>query len=174
MARAGRMPLSLDWLAMTPFGEAIQCFQLPNLAVENRPFPTKLTLMYQATTEDIRVTVQPHFLEGQTKPEEGRYVWAYTVTVENLGSETVTLLTRHWIITDGLGRRQDVRGDGVVGEQPTLQPGQRFQYTSGCPLGTPSGMMVGSYGMVSAAGRPFDVAIPAFSLDSPHDQHSVN
>jgi ApaG protein len=130
--------------------------------------------MYQAVTESIRVTVEPQFLAGQTKPEENRFVWAYTVTVENLGGETVTLLTRHWVITDAHGRRQDVRGNGVVGEQPTLEPGQRFQYTSGCPLATPSGMMVGSYGMVSSDGRPFDVAIPAFSLDSPHDQHSVN
>jgi ApaG protein len=159
---------------MAPFDEATTCFQLHYLPVENRAIHTKLACMYQATTENIRVTAEPHFLEGQTKPEEGRYVWAYTVTVENLGSETVTLLTRHWIITDGLGRRQDVRGDGVVGEQPTLAPGQRFQYTSGCPLHTPSGMMVGSYGMVSSSGRSFEVAIPAFSLDSPHDQHSVN
>jgi ApaG protein len=159
---------------MAPFGERNRRFQQPNLPVENPLCHTTLANMYQATTEDIKVTVVPHFLEGQTKPEEGRYVWAYTVTVENLGPETVTLLTRHWTITDGQGHSQDIRGDGVVGEQPTLQPGQRFQYTSGCPLNTPSGMMVGSYGMVSSAGRPFDVAIPAFSLDSPHDHHSVN
>jgi ApaG protein len=130
--------------------------------------------MYEAVTENIKVSVRPQFLEGQTKPDENKFVWAYTVTVENKGAETVTLLTRHWIITDGFGRRQDVRGDGVVGEQPLLEPGQSFQYTSGCPLTTPSGMMVGSYGMITSAGRPFDVAIPAFSLDSPHDQHSVN
>ena len=130
--------------------------------------------MYEAVTENIKVSVRPQFLEGQTKPDENKFVWAYTVTVENQGAETVTLLTRHWIITDGFGRRQDVRGDGVVGEQPLLGPGQSFQYTSGCPLATPSGMMVGSYGMITSAGRPFDVAIPAFSLDSPHDQHSVN
>jgi ApaG protein len=130
--------------------------------------------MYEAVTENIKVSVKPQFLEGQTKPDENKYVWAYTITVQNLGNETVTLLTRHWIITDGFGRRQDVRGDGVVGEQPQLGPGQSFQYTSGCPLSTPSGMMVGSYGMITSAGRPFDVAIPAFSLDSPHDQHSVN
>ena len=130
--------------------------------------------MYQSQSENIKITVEPQFLESQTKPEEGKFVWAYTVTVENLGAETVTLLTRHWIITDGLGRRQDVKGDGVVGEQPTLSPGQSFRYTSGCPLATPSGMMVGSYGMVSSKGRPFEVDIPAFSLDSPHDQHSVN
>jgi ApaG protein len=130
--------------------------------------------MYETITENIRVIVRPQFLEGQTKPDEDKYVWAYTITVENHGSETITLLTRHWIITDGFGRRQDVRGDGVVGEQPCLGPGQSFQYTSGCPLTTPSGMMVGSYGMITATGRPIDVAIPAFSLDSPHDQHSVN
>jgi ApaG protein len=130
--------------------------------------------MYEAVTDNIKVSVKPQFLEGQTKPDENKYVWAYTVTVQNLGNETVTLLTRHWIITDGFGRRQDVRGDGVVGEQPKLGPGQSFQYTSGCPLSTPSGMMVGSYGMVTSSGRLFDVVVPAFSLDSPHDQHSVN
>jgi ApaG protein len=124
--------------------------------------------MYQSVTENIRVTVTPEFLESQSQPENGKYMWAYTIEVANLGSETITLLTRHWIITDALGRRQDVRGDGVVGEQPTLHPGQRFEYTSGCPLATPSGLMVGSYG------RAFDIAIPAFSLDSPHDTHSVN
>lgn len=130
--------------------------------------------MYEAITENIRVTVEPQFLENQTRPEEGKFVWAYTVTVENLGAETVTLLTRHWIITDARGKRQDVRGDGVVGEKPVLAPGQSFRYTSGCPLSTPSGVMVGSYGMITGSGRAFDIAIPAFSLDSPHDQHSVN
>jgi ApaG protein len=130
--------------------------------------------MYKALTENIHVTVRPEYLESQSRPDENRFMWAYTIAVENHGVETITLLTRHWIITDGLGRRQDVRGDGVVGEQPTLRPGQRFEYTSGCPLATPSGMMVGSYGMITATGRPLEVAIPAFSLDSPHDHHSVN
>jgi ApaG protein len=130
--------------------------------------------MYQTITEHIRVSVRPEFVEAQSQPEHSKYMWAYTITVENTGLETVTLLTRHWVITDGLGRRQDVRGDGVVGEQPTLKPGQSFEYTSGCPLSTPSGMMVGSYGMVTANGRPLDVAIPAFSLDSSYDRHSVN
>jgi ApaG protein len=130
--------------------------------------------MYQAVTEHIRVTVKPEFIEQQSQPENSKFIWAYTITVENRSYETVTLLTRHWIITDGRGRRQDVRGDGVVGEQPTLQPGQRFEYTSGCPLSTPSGMMMGSYGMVTSSGRPFDVTIPPFSLDSPHDRHSLN
>jgi ApaG protein len=130
--------------------------------------------MYEAITENIRVTVRPEFLESQSQPEGGKFVWAYTITVQNRGMEAITLLTRHWIITDGMGRRQDVRGDGVVGEQPTLQPGEQFEYTSGCPLPTPSGMMVGSYGMITSSGRPFDVAIPPFSLDSPHDRHSLN
>jgi ApaG protein len=130
--------------------------------------------MYQTITEHIRVTVKPSFLENQSEPENQKFVWAYTIGVENLGPETVKLLTRHWIITDGFGRRQDVRGDGVVGEQPTLQPGQSFEYTSGCPLTTPSGMMQGSYGMVTSRGHHFDVAVPAFSLDSPHDRHRLN
>jgi ApaG protein len=130
--------------------------------------------MYQAVTENIRVTVRPEFIEQQSLPDQGKFVWSYTITVENRGHETITLLTRHWIITDGHGRRQDVRGDGVVGEQPTLQPGQRFEYTSGCPLSTPSGLMMGSYGMITSSGRAVDVKIPAFSLDSPHDKHSLN
>jgi ApaG protein len=130
--------------------------------------------MYEAITENIRVTVQPQFVEGQSDAGSNKYFWAYTITMENRGIETVTLLTRHWIITDGLGRRQDVHGDGVVGEQPTLGPGQSFQYTSGCPLKTASGLMVGSYNMMTARGRNFSVAIPAFSLDSPYDRHVVN
>jgi ApaG protein len=130
--------------------------------------------MYEATTENIRVTVRPQFIEAQSQPEHEKYVWAYTISVENRGHETVTLLNRHWIITDGRGHRHDVQGDGVVGEQPTLQPGQRFEYTSGCPLPTPSGLMVGSYGMVTATGRQFDIVVPAFSLDSPYDRHSLN
>jgi ApaG protein len=130
--------------------------------------------MYQAVTEHIHITVKPEFLDSQSQPENSKFIWAYTIIVENRSPETVTLLTRHWVITDGHGRTQNVRGDGVVGEQPTLRPGQRFEYTSGCPLSTPSGMMVGSYGMVTSSGRPFDVTIPAFSLDSPHDKHSLN
>lgn len=130
--------------------------------------------MYEAVTELIRVTVKADFLDSQSQPGNSKFIWAYTIVVENGGAETITLLTRHWVITDGHGRRQDVRGDGVVGEQPMLKPGQRFEYTSGCPLSTPSGMMVGSYGMVTASGRHFDVSIPAFSLDSPYDKHSLN
>lgn len=130
--------------------------------------------MYEAISNKFRVTVRPQFLASQSSPGESKYVWAYTITVENLSRETATLLTRHWIITDAAGFKQDVRGEGVVGEQPTLAPGESFQYTSGCPLATPSGMMVGSYGMVGEDGRAFTIDIPAFSLDSPHDRHSVN
>lgn len=130
--------------------------------------------MYKQTTRHIRIVVQPQFLENQSEPDEGKFVWAYTITLENLGGQSVKLLTRHWIITDGLGRQQEVRGDGVIGEQPTLRPGDSFQYTSGCPLSTSSGVMSGSYGMLSDKGEKFDVMIPAFSLDSPYDKHSVN
>ncbi len=130
--------------------------------------------MYSSITRDIRIQVEPQFLEGQSRPDEAKFVWAYTITVENRGGETVTLRSRYWKITDGFGRIQEVRGDGVVGEQPTLQPGENFQYTSGCPLATPNGMMVGSYLMQNQYGETFDVDVPAFSLDSPYDNHSVN
>jgi ApaG protein len=130
--------------------------------------------MYERITRNIRVTVRPQFLESQSQPDNGKYVWAYTVSLANLGSETVTLLTRHWIITDARGHKHEVRGDGVVGETPTLRPGESFQYTSGCPLGTPSGVMAGSYGMTTKHAEMFEVEIPAFSLDSPYDKHSVN
>jgi ApaG protein len=130
--------------------------------------------MYEKTTHGVRVSVTPQYLEGHSAPAENRYFWAYTITLENVGNVTVTLRTRHWKITDAMGRLQEVRGEGVVGEQPTLAPGSSFQYTSGCPLLTPSGVMVGSYNMVDEYGRSFDIDIPAFSLDSPHDRRSVN
>ena len=130
--------------------------------------------MYRATTRNIEITAQPHFLEGQSQPDEHKFVWAYTITIANHGAEPVKLLTRHWIITDGFGHRQEVQGSGVVGEQPRLGPSDSFSYSSGCPLPTPSGLMVGTYGMVTDAGEHFEVAIPAFSLDSHFDNHSVN
>ncbi|MDF1794244.1 MAG: Co2+/Mg2+ efflux protein ApaG [Thalassobaculaceae bacterium] len=125
--------------------------------------------MYSETTRDIQVTVTPVYLDGQSSPQENHYVWAYQVRIENTGGETVRLRTRHWRITDAAGHTQEVRGPGVVGEQPVLGPGEHFEYTSGCPLTTPSGLMVGSYAMEDADGAMFDVAIPAFSLDSPHE-----
>jgi ApaG protein len=130
--------------------------------------------MYQRITRDIKIVVRPQYLEGQSKPEEGHFVWAYTVTIENHGRETVTLRTRYWKITDAHGRVQEVRGAGVVGEQPTLKPGDSYQYTSGCPLPTASGFMTGAYQMQMGGGELFNVDIPAFSLDSPHERHSIN
>jgi ApaG protein len=130
--------------------------------------------MYERTTREIRVIVRPRYLESQSRPDEDHFVWAYTITIENRGPETVTLRSRYWKITDGLGRVQEVRGPGVVGEQPTLRPGQSFQYTSGAPLPTPSGFMVGAYQMETEHGENFEIDIPAFSLDSPHLPHRLN
>jgi ApaG protein len=133
-----------------------------------------LITMYEKTTRSITVTVHPFFLDEQSAPEEEHYVWAYRVSIENTGDETVQLLNRHWRITDKLGRLQEVKDAGVVGEQPFLKPGDSFEYTSGTPLPTPSGIMVGTYEMENATGDRFDVEIPAFSLDSPYDSASVN
>lgn len=130
--------------------------------------------MYSETTRSIQVTVQPIYLEDQSAPDEQRFVWAYHVRIENRGPETVQLRTRHWRITDGLGRIQEVKGAGVVGEQPVLEPGGTFEYTSGTPLPTPSGFMQGSYQMETRSGERFDVAIPPFSLDSPHQPMKLN
>jgi ApaG protein len=130
---------------------------------------------YTATTRGIRVTVQSFYLADQSRPDEGKYVWAYRIRIENLGRETVQLLRRTWLITDARGRTQRVHGAGVVGEQPVLEPGEAFEYTSGTPLETPSGFMTGTYHMVAtSSGEPFDVAIPAFSLDSPEAERRVH
>jgi ApaG protein len=130
---------------------------------------------YSETTRGICVTVRSFYLEDQSQPEESHYVWAYRVRIENHGREPVQLLRRTWEITDAHGRTQHVHGAGVVGEQPLLEPGESFEYTSGTPLDTPSGFMVGAYHMiVPASGERFDVAIPAFSLDSPHQTGRVH
>ena len=121
--------------------------------------------MYESVTRNIRVTVRPKYLQSQSRPDDDHFVWAYTITIENSGSEIVTLRSRHWKITDARGRLQEVKGEGVVGEQPTLAPGESFEYTSGVPLSTPSGFMVGTYQMETGEGDRFDIAIPAFSLD---------
>jgi len=123
---------------------------------------------YTAVTREVRVTVRAFYLTDQSQPDRGHYVWAYRVTIANEGRRTVQLLKRTWQITDAMGRTQQVHGDGVVGEQPVLDPGESFDYTSGTPLATPSGFMRGTYHMVDpATGEGFDVAIPVFSLDSP-------
>jgi ApaG protein len=123
--------------------------------------------MYRAVTRKISITAKPSFMPEQSSAEQGRYFWAYTIEIVNEGDDTVTLLSRHWIITDGDGKTQEVRGEGVVGEQPTLAPGMSFTYTSGCPLTTTQGIMKGSYIFKSEAGELFPVEIPAFSLDMP-------
>lgn len=128
--------------------------------------------MYEAVTRGIRVSVTPQFLEHQS--EEGRYVWAYTVVIENESETSAQLKTRYWQITDAKGRVEEVRGPGVVGETPLLRPGESFTYTSGCPLREPSGVMLGHYSMVNADGDVFEVEIPAFSLDSPDGRRTVN
>ena len=129
---------------------------------------------YRAVTRQIEVRVIPRFLAERSSPENGYFFWAYTVTLTNLGAETVQLKTRHWRITDAQGRLQEVRGAGVVGEEPVLKPGENFEYTSGVPLPTPSGFMTGTYGMVSATGETFDIEIPAFSLDTPQQGRTIN
>lgn len=124
--------------------------------------------MYTQKTRNISVTVTPIYLEDQSEPDEDHYVWAYQVRIENDSMETVQLRSRHWRITDANGLVQEVRGAGVVGEQPVLEPGESFEYTSGTPLNAPSGIMVGSYEMQTVEGDLIEVGIPAFSLDSPH------
>lgn len=130
--------------------------------------------MYTATTHSIMVSVEPTYLDEESRPRRNRYVWAYHVTIENRGMETVQLISRYWKITDALGRSQEVRGEGVIGEQPVIHPGERYEYSSGTPLTTPSGIMVGRYYMETTDGRPLEVEIPAFSLDSPEERSQVH
>jgi len=130
--------------------------------------------MYTATTRAIRVTVQPRYLPEQSDPAKSQYVWAYQVRIENTGAVAVQLRSRHWKITDGLGRLQEVKGRGVVGATPRLEPGEVFEYTSGTPLSTPSGIMGGTYQMVSDTGESFDIEIPTFSLDAPGSARQLN
>jgi ApaG protein len=129
---------------------------------------------YEATTRGIRIRVEPKYMEDRSSPEDGHFVWSYAVEISNDGGETVQLKSRLWRITDALGRTEEVRGAGVVGQTPVIKPGKAFNYTSGCPLKTPQGIMVGSYQMTDEAGQLFDVAIPAFSLDSPYTRRSMN
>ena len=130
---------------------------------------------FTETTRDVRVTVRAFFLSDQSEPERSHYVWAYRVNIANEGRQTVQLLRRSWSITDAQGRTQHVHGEGVVGEKPVLDPGESFEYTSSTPLATPSGFMRGAYHMVvTATGEAFDVAIPGFSLDSPHQLGGVH
>ena len=130
--------------------------------------------MYEKITHNIRVTVESFFLPDQSRPFQSHFVWAYEIEIENQGTSTVQLLNRHWKITDARGVMQEVRGPGVVGEQPVLEPGESFRYNSGTPLRTPSGMMVGTYEMMDEDGEHFFIDVPAFSLDSPHERTALN
>lgn len=129
---------------------------------------------YEAVTGSVRVAVAPIYLEDESDADNWRFVWAYRVQIANEGMETIQLINRHWIIMDGIGRVHEVQGAGVVGEQPVLEPGDVYEYTSGCPLETPSGVMQGYYEMRRQDGSMVQVQIPAFSLDSPHQQSTVN
>lgn len=130
--------------------------------------------MYERTTRGIRISVRPNYLDKESDPDDGRFVWAYTVRIDNQSAETIRLRSRYWRITDASGLTEEVKGVGVVGEQPTIRPGEGFEYTSGTPLATPSGVMVGRYTMETQAGERFEVEIPAFSLDSPHERRQLH
>jgi len=127
--------------------------------------------LYRATTRDIEVRVTPRFLEERSSPDKGQYFWSYAIEIVNGGAETVQLQSRHWRITDALGRTQEVRGAGVVGEQPVLKPGEAFQYTSFCNLRTSNGSMRGTYQMKAGNDEQFDVAIAPFGLQGPYTVH---
>ena len=120
------------------------------------------------------MSVEPTYLETRSSPDSSQYFWAYRVTIENRGGETVQLLSRHWMITNARGELTEVKGPGVVGEQPVLKPGESFEYTSGAPLNTPSGMMGGAYQMENEGGERFDIEIPTFSLDRPNQAAFLN
>ncbi|MFV2091788.1 MAG: Co2+/Mg2+ efflux protein ApaG [Hyphomicrobiales bacterium] len=130
--------------------------------------------MYHRTTRSIQVNVETTYMDEESEPDRDYFFWAYTINIENTGDEEVQLRARHWKITDAFGRTREVQGDGVVGEHPILSPGDSFEYTSGVPLRTPSGIMVGSYEMQTEMGESFTVSIPAFSLDCRYDYGRVH
>jgi ApaG protein len=141
---------------------------------DTEKLPREIGYQYELETRSIRVAVKPAYLDDQSDPEDDRYVWSYTVTIENRGQEPVQLLSRYWNIVDGTGRVQEVRGAGVVGAQPVIGPGESFQYTSGCPLETASGTMSGRYQMMSASGESFEAEIPPFLLESPYERRQIH
>lgn len=124
---------------------------------------------YEAITDGVRIRVRPKFLHDESEPARAKFMWQYTVEVENESDRIWTIVRRHWKIVDSAGRLQAVDGEGVIGQMPTVGPGQRFSYTSGAPLATPSGMMTGTYDLVDDEGEEMVARIPAFSLDSPYD-----
>jgi ApaG protein len=131
--------------------------------------------MYEQETAGLVVRVEPQFLPEESAPDENRYVWSYTIEIENRSPGVVKLLSRYWQITDENGHTQEVRGPGVIGQQPEIGPGQSFRYTSAAPLAAPSGLMLGAYSMQRVEnGEAFDIAVPAFALDSPHQSRMLN
>ncbi|MES1198859.1 MAG: Co2+/Mg2+ efflux protein ApaG [Pseudomonadota bacterium] len=130
--------------------------------------------MYEQETDGVLVRVEPQFLPDESEPNEHHFVWAYTIEIENRGLEPVQLLSRFWRITDMNGVTQEVRGDGVIGQQPVIPPGQSFRYTSAAPLAAPSGLMMGAYSMVREDGEEVEVAVPIFALDSPYSRQLLN
>jgi ApaG protein len=132
------------------------------------------TAMFQRTTRQITVSVRPTYLADQSAPDSNHFFWAYSVLIENGSPDTVQLRSRYWRIIDANGRTIEVKGAGVVGQQPILRPGEVFEYKSGTPLETPSGMMLGAYQMQTADGKAFQIDIPVFPLDSPHEIRSVH
>lgn len=131
--------------------------------------------MYEQETSGLMVRVLPQFLPEESAPDDHRFVWSYTIEIENRSAEPVQLISRFWRITDENGLTQEVEGEGVVGQQPVIPPGQSFRYTSAAPLAAPSGMMMGAYSMRRVRdGEAFDIAVPLFVLDSPHQQRLAN
>jgi len=133
-----------------------------------------VTILYEQRTEDVIVRVEPEFLAEQSSPRDSRFIWAYTVEIDNQSDRDLTVTDRFWQIADSSGQVQEVRAAGVVGETPLVKSGETFRYTSGAPLTAPSGMMRGSYTMCTESGESFDIIVPTFLLDSPHEGHSFN
>jgi len=130
--------------------------------------------MYECETEGVKISVKPDYLEDQSVPEENRFIWAYTIEIENLSDDQIQLVSRKWVITDSNGHIEHVQGEGVIGEQPFIKPGARFRYTSGAPLRTPSGFMQGSFEMRTEAGECFAARVPDFSLDRPDELNCLH
>ncbi|MEP3655305.1 MAG: Co2+/Mg2+ efflux protein ApaG [Litorimonas sp.] len=129
---------------------------------------------YEQRTEDVIVRVAPEFLAEQSNPSDSRFIWAYTVEIDNQSDKDLTVTDRFWQIADSSGQVQEVRAAGVVGETPMVKSGETFRYTSGAPLTAPSGMMRGAYTMRTESGESFDIIVPTFLLDSPHEGHCLN
>jgi ApaG protein len=130
--------------------------------------------MYTKTTHGIKITATPEYLAKDSSPENGKFLWLYTITIENFKDTSVKVLRRKWLITDEQGTSCVIEGEGVIGEQPVIKPGEGFKYFSGTPLSTPSGMMMGTYYLVNEKGEGFEVDIPPFSLDSPYHNKMLN